>query len=67
MAGKKMSPAEAYKKALSDLVNSINPCPLCSVYIEHNGYETDYRDERGDWVEGRCEHCVWFYDSKFDA
>jgi hypothetical protein len=68
MSEKKLSPAEVYKKALSDLCESINPCPLCSVYTGRNGgYETDYRDDHGNWVEGRCEHCAWFYGSNYEA
>lgn len=47
---------ESYEGYINDIPLVIDPCKMCKVYKENNGYET-----------GTCTGCCWYYDSKFEG
>lgn len=53
---------------INDIPLVIDPCKMCGVY-KKNGehYDHGHQDKNGDWVEGTCKECCWYYDSKFEA
>ena len=57
------------KKSFADLIKNIplciNPCKMCKTYKKHNGwFMSEFKD--GEWEEGTCKQCCWFYDSMFE-
>ena len=57
---------KSYEGYINDIPLVIDPCKMCKVYKEKGGYDTGHFDSNGDWVEGACKMCCWYYDSKFE-
>lgn len=57
---------KSYEENINDIPLVIDPCNQCKVYKAKGGYDTGHFDSNGDWVEGACKECCWFYDSKFE-
>lgn len=58
---------KSYEGYINDIPLVIDPCKMCKVYKAKGGYDTGYFDSNGDWEEGACKECCWFYDSKFEV
>lgn len=56
---------KSYEGYINDIPLVIDPCKQCNVYKKKGGYDTGHFDSDGDWVEGACKTCCWYYDSKF--
>ena len=59
---------KSYEGYINDIPLVIDPCKMCKIYKANGGYDTEHfnRDE-GQWVEGPCKMCCWYYDSKFEV
>ena len=57
---------KSYEGYINDIPLVIDPCKMCKIYKEKGGYDTGHLNSNGDWVEGACKQCCWFYDSKFE-
>ncbi len=49
---------------INDIPLVIDPCRLCDIWKKKKAYDTGH-EEDGDWVEGPCRRCCWYYDSQF--
>lgn len=64
---------KSYEGYINDIPLVIDPCKQCNVYKKKDihklkeGYDTGHFDSHGDWVEGVCKECCWYYDSKFEV
>ena len=58
---------KSYEGYINDIPLVIDPCKMCKVYKENNGYNFGYYNENNEYVSGRCRECCWFYDSKFEV
>jgi len=57
---------KSYEGYVNDIPLVIDPCRMCKVYKEHNGWCMS-EVKNGEWVDGACKMCCWFYDSKFEV
>ena len=55
---------KSYEGYINDIPLVIDPCKMCKIYKKHNGWFMG-EFKKGEWVEGACKECCWFYDSKF--
>ena len=58
---------KSYEGYINDIPLVIDPCKMCKIYKTKGGYDTGHFDNNGDWVEGACKMCCWYYDSKFEV
>lgn len=58
---------ECYEGYINDIPLVIDPCKMCKVYKEHNGYDIGDRLVNGEWQQEYCDDCCWYYDSKFEV
>lgn len=58
---------ENYEGYINDISLVIDPCKMCKVYKEHNGYDIEDRLVNGEWQQGYCDDCCWGYNSKFEV
>ena len=58
---------KSYEGYINDIPLVIDPCKMCKVYKEHNGYDAGDRLVNNEWRKGICDNCCWFYDSKFEV
>lgn len=58
---------KSYEECINNIPLVIDPCKRCKVRKEKDGYDTGHLNSNGDWVEGACKQCCWFYDSKFEV
>ena len=58
---------KSYEENINNIPLVIDPCKQCKVYKAKGGYDTGHFDSNGDWAEGACKECCWFYDSKFET
>lgn len=56
---------QSYESYINDIPNVIDPCKQCEVYKQYSGYSYQKIDEHGDFIDGDCVNCCWFYGSKF--
>lgn len=56
---------KSYEGYINDIPLVIDPCKMCKVYKKHNGWFMG-EFKNGEWKEGACKECCWFYDSKFE-
>ena len=57
---------KSYEGYINDIPLVIDPCKMCKIYKKHNGwFMSEFKD--GEWEEGTCKQCCWFYDSKFET
>lgn len=52
---------------VNDIPYVINPCKMCKIYKENNGYEIENYNSLGLFENGTCTECCWYYDSKFEV
>lgn len=57
---------KSYEGYINDIPLVIDPCKMCKVYKKYNGWFTS-EFKNGEWEEGACKQCCWFYDSKFEV
>ena len=57
---------KSYEGYINDIPLVIDPCKMCKIYKKHNGYFMD-EYKNGEWKDGACKECCWFYDSKFEV
>jgi hypothetical protein len=58
----------SFESYVNDMPLVIDLCRMCRVYKDNNdSYEYTVKNKDGDFVDGRCLSCCWFYDSKFEV
>lgn len=69
MAKKELSDQlKSFESYVNDIPLVIDPCKMCKVYKEKGGYDTGhFSSYDGQWEEGACNMCCWYYDSKFEV
>lgn len=58
---------KSFESYINDIPLVIDPCKICKVYKNNKGYEVTVKDKNGNYTDGRCAMCTWFYDSKFEV
>ena len=58
---------ESYEGYINDIPLVIDPCKMCKIYKDHNGYDIGDRLVNGVWQKGYCDDCCWCYSSKFEV
>ena len=58
---------KSYEGYINDIPLVIDPCKMCKIYKAKGGYDTGHFDSDGQWEEGACVRCCWYYDSKFEV
>lgn len=58
---------KSFESYINDIPLVIDPCRMCKVYKKNKGYEVTVKDKDGNYTDGRCPQCTWFYDSKFEV
>lgn len=58
---------KSFESYINDIPLVIDPCRMCKVYKEHNGYDAGDSLVNNEWQKGICDNCCWFYDSKFEV
>ena len=58
---------QSYESYINDIPLVIDPCKQCLVYKQNGEYEITVRDKYGNYTDGKCKMCCWFYDSKFEV
>ena len=58
---------KSFESYVNDIPFVIDPCKICKVYKKNKGYEVTVKDKAGNYTDGRCPQCTWFYSSKFEV
>ena len=58
---------KSYEGYINDIPLVIDPCKMCKIYKENDGYNYGSASEENGWKQGECVECCWFYDSKFEV
>ena len=59
---------KSFESYINDIPLVIDPCKICKVYRKNKGYyEVTVKDKNGNYTDGRCTQCSWFYGSKFEV
>lgn len=58
---------KSYEGYINDIPLVIDPCKMCKIYKDHNGYDIGDRLVNGVWQKGYCDDCCWCYNSKFEV
>lgn len=57
---------KSFEGYINDIPLVIDPCKMCKIYKEHKGWFMD-EFKNGEWKEGPCKKCCWFYGSRFEV
>ena len=58
---------KSYEGYINDIPLVIDPCKMCKVFKKKDCWDTGHYDRKKDvYIEGVCESCCWYYDSKFE-
>lgn len=57
---------KSYEGYINDIPLVIDPCKQCKVHKKYNGWFMG-EFKKGEWEDGACKECCWFYDSKFEV
>ena len=58
---------KSYEGYINDIPLVIDPCKMCKIYKENNGYEIENYNSLGLFENGTCTGCCWYYASKFEV
>lgn len=56
---------KSYEENINNISLVIDPCKMCKIYKKYNGWFMG-EFKKGEWEDGECKQCCWFYDSKFE-
>lgn len=57
---------KGFEETINNIPLVVDPCKMCKIYKKHNGWFMG-EFKKGEWVDGACKMCCWFYDSKFEV
>ena len=58
---------KVFEETRNNIPLCIDPCKRCKIYKEKGHYDAGhFNQDDGEWEEGICKECCWFYDSKFE-